>query len=346
MEEKTFRTFLPEKETQENTGEDIFLPGEDTQFQRYKPSTFLEYVGQEALREKLLIYTKAARFRNEPLDHVLLFGAPGLGKTTLAHIIASEMQSSIKICSGPTLERSGDLVAILSSLTYKEVLFIDEIHRLSPTVEEILYTAMEEFCIDVVVGQGIAAKSVRLPLQPFTLIGATTMSGKISAPLRSRFSIIEQLELYSAKELQQIILKTAESLQFSITEDAACMLGAASRSTPRIAKKLLRRVRDFAQIKGCAADVELVCAVLQALGISKDGLTKQERFMLEMIAQKFNGGPVGIETLAAVLIEDVETIEQVYEPFLMQKGYLEKTARGRQIPQAMLANMRKQQLLF
>lgn len=337
MEEQALHTIFSGQQQEEN---------EDTRFYHYTPTTFSEYIGQESLREKMLIYTQAACLRDEPLDHILLFGAPGLGKTTLAHIIANEMRSSVKLCSGPTLERSGDLVAILSSLTFKEILFIDEIHRLSPVVEEILYTAMEEFCIDVVIGQGIAAKSVRLPLQPFTLIGATTMSGKISAPLRSRFSIIEQLEPYSALQLQQIILKTAESLMFSITEDAALLLGSASRTTPRIAKKLLRRVRDFAQIKQQIADSDLVRSVLHMLGISENGITKQELILLNTIAQKFNGGPVGIETLAAVLVEDVETIERVYEPFLMQRGYLEKTTRGRKIPQAMLLQIRKQAVIF
>jgi len=325
MEEKTTHVFTVQEEIQQ----------EEQQYQHYTPKNFVEYIGQKSLLHKLCIYIEAAKQRNESLDHLLLFGAPGLGKTTLSHIISKEMNVPIKLCSGPMLERSGDLVAILSSLQRNEILFIDEIHRLSPCVEEVLYTAMEEFRIDVVIGQGIAAKSVSLPLQPFTLIGATTMSGKISAPLRSRFSIIENLEPYTQEELQQIIENTAAFLNLTITKEGSLSLAKASRSTPRIAKKLLRRVRDFSQIQNKIADGFLVLHVLNVLGINDEGLTKQEIKMISVIKNQFRGGPVGLETLAAILSEDEETIERVYEPFLMQKGYLEKTSRGRQIPKEM-----------
>lgn len=325
MEEKTTHVFAVQEEIKQ----------EEQQYQHYVPKNFVEYIGQKSLLEKLCIYIQATKQRNESLDHVLLFGAPGLGKTTLSHIIAKEMNVSIKLCSGPMIERSGDLVSILSSLSQNEILFIDEIHRLPASVEEVLYTAMEEFRIDVIIGQGIAAKSVSLPLQPFTLIGATTMSGKISAPLRSRFSIIENLEPYTDAELQQIIENTAAFLNLNITKEGSLKLAQVSRSTPRIAKKLLRRVRDFAQIQQKNADEVLVCHVLNALGINDEGLTKQEIKMLFIIKNQFKGGPVGLETLAAMLCEDEETIERVYEPFLMQKGYLEKTSRGRQIPKEM-----------
>jgi holliday junction DNA helicase RuvB len=317
----------------------------DLSFRDYSPRSFSDYVGQQKLQEKLHIYTQAAKFRTEPLDHVLLFGAPGLGKTTLAHIIAHEMNAVIKLCSGPILQRSGDLVAILSGLAYGDILFIDEIHRLDASLEEILYTAMEEFRIDVIIGQGVGAKSVSLPLQPFTLIGATTMSGKISAPLRSRFSIIEQMEPYSDTDLQKIILQSAKALSCSISDEGALTLAAASRSTPRIAKKLLRRVRDFAQMQQRDISKELVLTVLEQLGITQEGLTKQELTLIHAIVHSFSGGPVGLETLAAILQEDAETIERVYEPFLMQKGYLEKTSRGRQIPRKMLDIIRNQQTI-
>lgn len=306
------------------------------------PKTFDEYCGQQELKQKLAVYTQAALMRGEPLDHLLLFGPPGLGKTTLAQIMASVMSVDIKICSGPMLERTGDLVAILSSLNPRDILFIDEIHRMSTTVEEVLYSAMEHFRIDIIVGQGAGAKTVNLPLNPFTLIGATTKSGMLSAPLRSRFGITERLDFYSATELQEIVLQNAAKLNLTISSDAALLVAQAGRGTPRIAKKILRRVRDFAQVHSHnKADVTLVTESLRFLGIDDQGLTKVDRLILQKIVLHFHGGPVGLETLAAMIGEDPDTIETVYEPFLMQQGLLEKTARGRQIPATTLPKLKQ-----
>lgn len=303
----------------------------------FRPTTFDQYLGQKELKEKLHIYTQAAKMRGEPLDHLLLFGPPGLGKTTLAQIMASVMGVGIKVCSGPMLERTGDLVAILSSLEKRDILFIDEIHRMSANVEEVLYTAMEQFRVDIIIGQGAGAKSINLPVNPFTLVGATTKSGMISAPLHSRFGIVERLDYYTEEDLAQIIMQSAAFLNFPVMSDPALLIARGARGTPRIAKKLLRRVRDFAQVQQQAMiDCAFVTKALGFLGIDNEGLTNVDLMILQKIVLQFQGGPVGLETIASMIGEDKETIETVYEPYLMRKGYLEKTARGRQIPHAML----------
>ncbi|MDR3646027.1 MAG: Holliday junction branch migration DNA helicase RuvB [Candidatus Babeliales bacterium] len=299
----------------------------------FAPKTFEDYLGQRELKEKLEVYTQAAKMRNEALDHLLLFGPPGLGKTTLAQIMACVMGVGIKVCSGPMLERTGDLVAILSGLDPKDILFIDEIHRMPSNVEEILYSAMEQFRVDVIIGQGAGAKVVNLPINTFTLVGATTKSGMISAPLRSRFGIIERLDFYSDEDLAQIILQNAKFLNIKISDTSALQIAKCARGTPRIGKKILRRVRDFAQVTNSnLADEQLVNNALTFLGIDNDGLNIQDNQLLRKIMENFNGGPVGLETLASLIGEDSETIEQVYEPFLLRKGFLEKSSRGRQIP--------------
>jgi len=299
----------------------------------FTPKSFDQYLGQTDLKTKLKIYTQAAKMRNEPLDHMLIFGPPGLGKTTLSQIMAHEMDVGIKICSGPMMERTGDLVAILSGLEAKDILFIDEIHRMPTSVEEVLYSAMEHFRIDVIIGQGAGAKSINLPIHPFTLIGATTKSGMISAPLRSRFGITERLDFYNNEELKEILLQSATFLQITLSFESALAIANCSRGTPRIAKKLLRRVRDFAQVKNKnIADESFVKESLAFLGIDHEGLSKVDNLILEKIVINFNGGPVGLDTLASLIGEDKDTIETVYEPFLLRKGYLEKTSRGRQIP--------------
>lgn len=309
----------------------------EEQLQAFIPKTFDDYLGQAELKQKLAIYTQAAKMRNEPLDHLLLFGPPGLGKTTLAQIMANVMNVGIKICSGPMIERTGDLVALLSSLEPRDIFFIDEIHRMPANVEEVLYNAMEHYRVDVIIGQGAGAKSINLPINPFTLVGATTKSGMISAPLRSRFGIIERLDFYTEPELQAIILQNAAFLSIAISEQSALRIAHCSRGTPRTAKKIVRRVRDFAQVTNDnQATDELVTNALTFLGIDAEGLSKLDTMLLQKIIQNFNGGPVGLETLASILGEDKDTIEEVYEPFLIRKGYLEKTSRGRQIPATML----------
>jgi Holliday junction DNA helicase RuvB len=308
----------------------------------FAPKTFDEYLGQKELKEKLRIYTEAAKMRGEPLDHMLLFGPPGLGKTTLSQIMAQVMGVGIKICSGPMMERTGDLVAILSGLEARDILFIDEIHRMPSNVEEVLYSAMEHFRVDVIIGQGAGAKSINLPIHPFTLIGATTKSGMISAPLRSRFGITERLDFYTDDELQEIVSQSSHFLKIAIDKPAALLVAQCSRGTPRIAKKLLRRLRDFAQVEHKKSiTLELVQKTFQFLGIDNDGLTSVDNLLLKKIVLQFGGGPVGLETLASLIGEDKDTIEEVYEPFLLRKGYLEKTARGRQVPHTMLLHLKK-----
>lgn len=322
---------------------DIITLQESPEEQAYDfcPKTFEDYLGQTELKSKLAVYTQAAKMRNEHLDHMLLFGPPGLGKTTLSQIMASIMNVGIKICSGPMMERNGDLVAILTGLEPRDILFIDEIHRMPTHVEEVLYNAMEHFRVDVIIGQGAGAKSVNLPINPFTLIGATTKSGMISAPLRSRFGISERLDYYSDEELRDIVLQSAQFLKLSIHKEAALHIGTCARGTPRIAKKFLRRVRDFAQVQHLTViDQDLVKRAFEFLGIDDDGLNHVDNMLLQKMVEHFNGGPVGIETLASLIGEDSETIEAVYEPYLLRKGYLEKTARGRQIPQTKLPKLK------
>lgn len=306
----------------------------------FVPTTFDDYLGQEELKQKLYVYTHAAKLRNEPLDHLLLFGPPGLGKTTLSQIMAQVMNVGIKICTGPMMERTGDLVAILSSLEPRDILFIDEIHRMPTNVEEVLYSAMEQFKVDVIIGQGAGAKSLSLPIAPFTLIGATTKSGKISAPLRSRFGIAERIDYYTDEDLQKIILQNARFLNFNLSDQAALTIAQCSRGTPRIAKKLLRRVRDFAQVHDHSeTNNDITHKALRFLGIDSEGLSCVDNLILEKMVTHFNGGPVGLETIASLVGEDADTLEAVYEPFLMRKGYLEKTPRGRQIPHKKLTRL-------
>lgn len=299
----------------------------------FEPSSFNEYLGQQVIKEKLKLYTQAAKMRGEPMDHLLFFGPPGLGKTTLARVMAKELEVPIKITSAPILERTGDLVAILSGLAPSEILFIDEIHRLPKNVEEILYSAMEQFCVDVIIGQGAGAKSIRLPLNRFTLIGATTKTSLVSAPLQTRFGIVERLDFYLPEELRDIVLQNAQFLDLPILPEAALMIGARARGTPRIVKRILRRVRDFAQVnQHSIVDTEVVHHALQFLGVDEDGLNKLDRELLGFILKEFNGGPAGVETLAALTGEDRETLEDVVEPYLLRMGLLQKTPRGRMIP--------------
>ena len=295
-----------------------------------RPRGLDEYVGQEKIREQLSIFIAATRKRKEALDHVLLFGPPGLGKTTLSHIIAHELGVNLRQTSGPVLERPGDLAALLTNLEPRDVLFIDEIHRLSPIVEEILYPALEDFQIDIMIGEGPAARSVKLDLPPFTLVGATTRAGMLTNPLRDRFGIVARLEFYSAEELTRIVKRSATLLNIVLDPDGALEIARRSRGTPRIVNRLLRRVRDYAEVK---ADGEVTRGVADAalsmLDVDSSGLDVMDRKLIQTVLQKFDGGPVGVDNLAAAIGEERDTIEDVLEPFLIQQGYLQRTSRGR-----------------
>ena len=305
--------------------------GEDAESETgLRPHSFDEYIGQEKAKEILKVYIEAVKLRGDCLDHVLLYGPPGLGKTTLSGIIASELGVNLRITSGPAIEKQGDLAALLSNLGDGDVLFIDEIHRLSRSVEEILYPAMEDFELDIIIGKGPAARSIRLPLAKFTLIGATTRAGQLTTPLRDRFGVLLRLELYSPEELSAIVKRSAGILDVPITEDGALEIASRSRGTPRIANRLLKRVRDFAQVKG---DGRISCEIarhaLDVLEIDELGLDNTDRRMLRTIIDYYDGGPVGLETLSATVGEESVTIEDVYEPYLMQMGFLTRTPRGR-----------------
>ncbi len=295
-----------------------------------RPRLLKDFIGQKRIKDNIEVFIKAAKLRGEPLDHVLFCGPPGLGKTTLATIIANELGVNIKSTSGPVLERAGDVAAILTNLADRDILFIDEIHRLPRMVEEILYPAMEDFTLDIIVGQGPSARSIKINLPRFTLIGATTRTGLITSPLRDRFGVVFRLEFYSPEELKEIVKRSSNILGISITEEAAMEIARRSRGTPRVANRLLKRIRDFAQVKNFfTIDLEIAKDALIAMEVDDYGLDEMDRKILLTIIDKFNGGPAGIESIAASLREDKETIEDVYEPYLMQEGFIERTARGR-----------------
>ena len=297
-----------------------------------RPQHLDDYIGQQGVKEKLKIFIEAARLRGEPLDHVLFYGPPGLGKTTLAGIIANELGVDIKITSGPAIERAGDLAAILTNLNDNDVLFIDEIHRLNRSVEEVLYSAMEDYALDIIIGKGPSARSIRLDLAKLTLIGATTRAGSLSAPLRDRFGVLGKFEMYTPEELAQIIKRTAGILGVAIDKESVGEMARRSRGTPRVANRMLKRIRDFSQVKGNGSiDIDITREGLAALGVDELGLERLDREILTTIIQRFNGGPVGIDTIAASIGEERVTIEDVYEPYLIQSGLLYRTPKGRMV---------------
>ncbi|MBI5369861.1 Holliday junction branch migration DNA helicase RuvB [Candidatus Uhrbacteria bacterium] len=321
-------------EREENNIPSILSPSTssgDTEIEvTLRPQTLLEFVGQDDLKENLSVFLQAAKKRNEPIEHVLLYGNPGLGKTTLAHIIANEMGSQIRVTSGPALEKVGDLAAIISNLGRGDILFIDEIHRMNKTIEEILYPAMEDYALDLIVGKGPTARTLRLNLEKFTIIGATTRLSLLTSPLRDRFGAVHHLNFYTDADIAKILQRNADLLQIAIDPEALQLLSVRARRTPRIANRLLRRVRDYAQVKGNGEITTELCAqALKMLSIDQEGLDQTDRQILQTIIEKFAGGPVGLSTIAAATQEEVETIEEVHEPFLLQIGFLQRTPRGR-----------------